>query len=118
MTEPDRLDRSGLTRLERAGYAFAHAVRAETVQLSEQERAERKLRAALGHAGAELRGFHPVDGNYRVEYAVDGERHVSLIDKDNLTVHVAGICLSGEDDRFDLHSLVGVLREAQREGLG
>jgi hypothetical protein len=117
MTDPDRLDRPGLTGVERAAYAFAHAIRVEAVQISEQDRAERKLRAALGHAGAELRGFHAVDRNYRVEYVVDGARHVSLIGKDDLTVQVAGICLSGEDDRFDLHSLVGVLREAQREGL-
>lgn len=67
--------------------------------------------SALAHAGADLCDFTDVEDSYRVTFTVDGHRHVSVVSKADLTVQSAGICLSGEDEKFDLNSLVGVLRE-------
>jgi hypothetical protein len=52
--------------------------------------------------------------SYRVTYRVDGQRFTSSVNKEDLSVQIAGICLSGEDREFDLASLVGVLREGEQ----
>jgi hypothetical protein len=109
MTPPDQVERRGLSAEERAAYGVMFALRQEAMR----DRTEDRLRDALGHAGAELAGYVEGADNYRVEYRVDGERHVSVVDKDDLSLQLAGICLSGEDQHFDLASLVGVLREAR-----
>lgn len=105
---PEGLRRRGLTAEERDAYALVLGHRAE----AERDQTETRLRQALAHGGAELCGYAEHEDGYRVEYVVDGRRHVSSVGRD-LAVQVAGVCLSGEDHRFDLHSLVGVLREAQ-----
>jgi hypothetical protein len=112
-TEPKLLDRPGLTPGQRIAYLLNYSMRLEAILQDERTRHERRLREALEHAGAELRDFVEHRDEYRVTYEVDGRRHTSLVRKDNLTVHTAGICLSGQDHDFDLASLVGVMRQSR-----
>jgi hypothetical protein len=110
---PEKIERSGLTAEERTAYAVSYWPRYEATEEARMSRDERRLRGALEHAGAELRSYVERGDVYTVTYEVDGRRHVSAIAKNDLSVQVAGICLSGEDQNFDLQSLVGVIREAQ-----
>ena len=109
---PEKLHKSGLSREEREAYAWIMSGREQGRQASEEHR----LARALAHAGADLQSFAERGGAYVVTYTVDGRQHVSTVQRDDLSVVTAGICLSGQDRRFDLASLVGVLRQgaAQR----
>jgi len=116
LAPPEKLQRSGLTAEERAAYALNYWPRYEATAEARQSREERRLRNALEHAGAELKSYVERQDVYTVTYDVDGQRHVSAVAKKDLSVQVAGICLSGQDENFDLQSLVGVIREAQGGG--
>jgi hypothetical protein len=113
MVEPGRLKRRGLTAEEREAYVHNYAPRLQAELEAQRDRVEEQLRAALSHAGAVLRGYQEQRDVYRVTYEVDGRRYASVVSRGDLSVQVAGICLSGADRHFDLQSLVGVLREAQ-----
>lgn len=72
-----------------------------------------RLRAALQMGGGRLVSFVDRGDFWSVEWIDrDGDAQVSAINKD-LTVLDSGICLSDEDELFDLQSLAGVY--AQRE---
>jgi hypothetical protein len=108
MKPPEGVDRPRLTAEDRTAYRLAFEAKKEALR----DRTEDRLREALGHAGAEYRGHAEREDAYRVEFSVDGQRHVSVVNRADLTVQLAGICLAGEDRKFDLSSLVGVLRQA------
>jgi hypothetical protein len=126
-TAPDELLRKGTTAEERAAYEveFWRLFRAEHPELAAHDGGKaapqsgidavaRRLATNLSHAGAQLVEYLERGDSYRVTYSVDGQRFTSSVNKADLTVQVAGICLSGEDQLFDLASLVGVLREGEQ----
>jgi len=112
MADPGSFDRPGMGKGQRLAYAVAHARQVAAIEADAAVSATRRLNAALGHAGAALRDFSDLGVSFRVTYTVDGRRHTSVVGKGDLTVRSAGICLSGEDEQFDLNSLIGVLRES------
>jgi hypothetical protein len=116
MVEPGQLDRPGLTPEEKEAYVVNYAPRLRAELEARRDRVEERLRAALAPAGAEFKDYQERGDVYRVGYEVDGRRHVSVVVQRDLSVQVAGICLSGQDRHFDLQSLVGVLREARGGG--
>jgi hypothetical protein len=116
MADPNDLERAGMSKGQRLAYALEYTRRATKILADRRGRDDERLRLALAHAGAVLCDFTDAQDAYRVTYSVDGRRHTSIVGKNNLTVNSAGICLSGQDQNFDLSSLVGVLRELESHG--
>lgn len=108
---PRKLKRSGLTPEERTAYETCWKNRRASQTRERQDRTETRLRTALAHAGADFVDYLERGDGYRVTYRVGNRTMTASVDKHDLNVQVAGICLSGEDQMFDLSSLVGVLRE-------
>lgn len=106
-TPPEDLHKPTLTAEERAAYVLAY----EALEAARRDRVEVRLREALAHGGAELASYIEREDAYTVSFTVDGQEHRSTVRRDDLTVLVAGVCLAGQDRRFDLQSLVGVVRE-------
>lgn len=112
-TPPAALHKSRLTAEERAAYQLVY----EAHEAARRSQVEERLAGALAHAGANLAGYIERGDVYTVSYTVDGQLYHSTVRKDDLTVLSAGICLNGQDRRFDLQSLVSVIREGlQRQG--
>jgi hypothetical protein len=109
--EPGQVARPGMSPEQAAAYALVFEIRRQEEIARSRQTSEGRIREALAHAGAELRGFAELGDAYRVTFIVDGQRHSSVVRKNDFSVQAAGICLSGEDAKFDLHSLVGVIRE-------
>ncbi len=108
----ESLHKRGLSAAERQAYDI---IRAYLIQAS-RDQIELRLAEALAHAGGQFKSYAERGDQYAVTYEVDGVQHVSAVQRSDLTIASAGICLSGMDRTFDLASLVGVLREARQGG--
>jgi hypothetical protein len=95
---------AGLGEGERAAYVLLSSRHAD-------QRTDRQLRAALAIGGATLIGYELAGTMLRVTWERAGQRSITLLTP-QLAVVSAGICLSGQDGRFDLASIVGVVRDA------
>jgi hypothetical protein len=102
---------SGLLPGEKAAYALRFEQTRIGREMKALERGEHRVRAALETGGAELLGLERSDNSWRVTWERDGQRSVTLIDP-KLNVVSSGICLSGEDAKFDLASIVGVVLDS------
>jgi hypothetical protein len=110
VTPPGNLRFKGLTPEMRAAYDLASQQCEAFKPILRHQTNEERLREALRMGGGNLRDVRDRGEHWLVEWTTrDGERHTSAIQKNDLTVLSAGICLSGEDRKFDLQSLVGVV---------
>lgn len=109
---PDTLRKPTLTAEEKEAYRGAFLALEE----ARRNRAETRLGDALGRADAALQSYIEHEDVYTVSFSADGRTHRATVRKDDLTVISAGLCLSGQDQRFDLQSLVGVVQEARTTG--
>jgi hypothetical protein len=109
---PDRLRKPTLTAEEKEAYRRVF----EALEEAKRSRVEIKLGDALSRADAALQSYIEHEDAYTVSFSANGRTHRATVRKDDLTVVSAGLCLSGQDQRFDLQSLVGVIQEARSEG--
>ncbi len=132
--DPAELQKKGLSAAQRAAYELnfweltgrEHLQKETPDQISTEtdsnqasdsvtNRLQQRLRDSLSHAGAELIDYLEREDSCRVTFSVAGQRYTSSVANDDLSVQIAGICLNGHDNEFDLSSLVGVLREGQEQ---
>jgi hypothetical protein len=109
-TPPEALHKSTLTAEERGAYRLAY----RAVEQARRDRVEVRLAEALAHGGAELASYIERGDSYTVTWTLEGRTYRTTVRKDDLSVQVAGICLGGLDRHFDLQSMVGVVRQAER----
>lgn len=114
-TKPADLRARGMVPSERLAYRmmYLHKHRNDPAETMLDDRT--RISEALRHAGATLDSFRYTDQNQQyatVRFEMDGQDHVVNVSVGDLTLQSAGVCLSGQDQDFDLTSVVGVLREA------
>ena len=108
--DPKKIKHPKLTLEEKMSYALRTTFDKRFLE----DRKEILLKKDVEHAGGKFVRFVERSDHYSVTYKVDGEQFTSHISKDNHMVIAAGICLEGNDHRFDLKSLVTVVREAKQ----
>jgi hypothetical protein len=101
----------GLTDGEKLAYAFLFGQTRKGRLQRELQAQSNHVRAALAVGGAQLVGIEHAENGVRVTWERDGQRSVTMIDT-RLNVVSSGICLSGEDARFDMTSIVGVVLDS------
>ena len=110
---PQAIKYSGLLFDEKAAYGM----RCEVDKRFAEEIKSRILREDVEHAGGKLVRFSEKSDHYSVTYSVDGHAYTSYVSKDPMhRVITAGVCLAGTDHKFDLKSLITVMREGQHTG--
>lgn len=76
---------------------------------------ERRLNDELNKAGATMDKYIERGKNIEVQWrdTLTKKTYTSVLKADDLSIVTAGICLSGGDKKFDMQSLVGVVREGE-----
>jgi len=107
---PEIMSFDGCNQTHREVYEFALLRKLE----NEPDTDEARLTKALTHGGGKYVSHRDLGDHFSVAFQVDGEQFHSTVRRSDLQIQSAGICLDGYDASFDLHSLVGVMREGRR----
>jgi hypothetical protein len=114
LVDPEKIKFSNLTFEEKLAYSLRTTFDKKFLE----DRKEVTLKNDVEHAGGQFVRFVERSDHYSVTYRVDGEEFTSHITKDTRRMVIAaGICLAGNDNKFDLRSLITVVREARQIGV-
>jgi len=95
---------------------IAYQIAARRIVQETKTTVESRLESALVDVHAKLDSFTERGDNLEVRWVnASGQGYTTVIRKDDFKVVTAGICVSGEDRKFDLKSLVGVVTHAEKE---
>ena len=110
----EQRDTPGITGLgagEQMAYTLLNFQTDKVQSLDEMASTDQRIWHALEVGGAHLIGYEVTDYGIRVTWERNGQRSITMVGND-LGVYSAGVCLSGEETRFDLTSIVGVVQDA------
>lgn len=105
----DSLHKSGLTPFHRDAYRWQVFLKEKKIK----ELTLEKLKDAVSRGGGELHSYIEHGNSLVVMFSLGGEDYRATVAKGDFKVISAGICLEGQDEKFDLQSLMGVIREGQ-----
>lgn len=98
-------------------YKTAYKLAISALQLSKKNTVEGNIKKFLGRGQAELDSYVIRGDNIEIKWRTISNRiYHSLIDVKTMDVVSAGICLSGQDNKFHLKDLPGVVNEGERRG--
>jgi len=109
----EKLRKPGLNPVHKKAYEWQTFLREKKIG----ELTLEKIKRAVDHGGGEFKSYIEREDSYTVVFALGDEDFRTTVRKDNFAVISAGICLDGHDHKFDLQSLIGVVREGQEEQL-
>lgn len=96
--------------------AIAYQLAARRVIQETRSTLETRLESELRDVEAKLDSYVERGDNVEVRWVnASGQPYTSVIRKDDFQVVTAGICVSGEDRKFDLKSLVGIVSYAENK---
>lgn len=102
----------GLTPEDEIAYQLA----ARRVIQETRSTLETRIEADLQDVGAKLSSYVEKGDNVEVRWVnASGRSYTSVLRKDDFRVVTAGICVSGEDRKFNLKTLVGVVTHAEKQ---
>jgi len=113
LASSDKLRKPGLDPFHREAYQWQLLLREKKIGEVTMD----KIQRAVRHAGGFFKSYIERHDSYTVIFAIEGGEYRATIEKSGLGVISAGICLSGEDKKFDLQSLVSVVKEGRERDL-